>query len=369
MKKKVIQLIHGLTMGGAETLVKEYCLKLDKEKYDVSVLCFYKYNSPYEKLLEEKGIRITYIDDYTTRKKNGRIKNVISIFKRYCFIKKYFENEKPDVIHTHLTLNTYVLLAKPKQEIKIIHSVHSEPSKLWNKKLSRRIDFFAARKLAYKYDMRFITLHENMRKEVNEMFGVKDSIVLNNGIDFKRFEDALNKKKVRYKENIPQDAYVIGHVGRFSPQKNHRLLVEAFEKIIQKKENAFLLFVGNGAIKNDIQQLLIDKGLNKRSLILSDRTDIPDLLNAMDIFTLPSCHEGLGISLIEAQKMGLPCVVSDTIPEGAIISNLVMKVSLHEPIDFWAEKLMNHKVTEIRYHGLKEWDMAYVINKLQEIYG
>ena len=64
MKKKVLQFIHGLSMGGAETLVKEYCLKLDKQKYDVSVLCFYKYHTPYEKQLEEAGIKITYIADF-----------------------------------------------------------------------------------------------------------------------------------------------------------------------------------------------------------------------------------------------------------------------------------------------------------------
>ena len=63
MQKKVLQLIHGFTMGGAETLVKEYCLKLNKEKYDVSVLCFFKYHTPYESILENAGIKVVYIND------------------------------------------------------------------------------------------------------------------------------------------------------------------------------------------------------------------------------------------------------------------------------------------------------------------
>lgn len=368
MKKKVIQLIHGFTMGGAETLVKEYCLNLDREKFEVSVLCFYKYNSPYEKMLEENGIKLVYIDDYQTRKKNGKLKNLFSIVNRYIYVRDYIKQENPDVIHSHLTLNNYVLFSRPKIGTKIVHTVHSEPTKLWNKKISRRIDFYAAKKLAHKYGMRFIVLHEAMRKEINLLFKVKDSVVLNNGIDFKRFEDAMPKEEVRANLNIPQDAYVVGHVGRFSPQKNHRLIVEAFEKVCEKKDNAFLMFVGNGQTKSAIQKLLIEKGLEEKSLILSDRTDIPDLLSAMDLFTLPSCHEGLGISLIEAQKMKLPCVVSDTIPDGAIISNLVKKLNLKETIECWAEALSNHKVEKVVYRGLNEWDMQYVIGELQKIY-
>lgn len=369
MKKKVIQLIHGLTMGGAETLVKEYCLNLDKDKYDVSVLCFYKYGTPYETILEKAGVKITYIDDYKNRKKNGSLKNIISIVKRCFFVKKYIRVEQPDVLHTHLTLNSYVLFSRPEKNVKIVHTVHSEPQKLWNKKISRRVDFFAAKRLAKHYHMQFITLHEKMKSEINEMFGVNDTVILNNGIDFKRFEAAQSKEEIRTRENIPQDAYVIGHVGRFCMAKNHKLLVAVFEKILQKRKNAFLLLVGNGATKEEIQKLLQEKGLEKNSLIVSDRTDIPDLLNAMDIFVFPSLHEGLPVTLIEAQKMGLPCVISDTIPEGVIISNLITKVSLKETAEYWAEIVLNHKVDEVEYHGLIEWDMTYVVTKLQQIYG
>lgn len=370
MKKKVVQLIHGLTMGGAETLVKEYCLNLDKDKYEVSVLCFYKYGTPYEKIIEDAGIKITYLANYNDRKTNGRLKNIISIVHRYFLVKKFLRVEAPDVLHTHLTLNSYVYFAKPEKNMKIVHTVHSEPQKLWNKKkLSRRIDFFAANRLVKHNQMQFIVLHEKMRLEINRMFKVKDSIVLNNGIDFRRFETAESKEKVRRRENIPQDAYVIGHVGRFSPTKNHKFLVEAFEKISKKKENAFLLLVGNGTTKKEIQDLLKEKELDKKSLILSDRTDIPDLLNTMDIFVFPSFHEGLPITLIEAQKVGLPCIISDTIPKDVIISNLVTSVSLMESADFWSEKIINCNVAEIEYDGLNAWDMKCIVEKLQQIYG
>lgn len=369
MKKKVLQLIYSFTMGGAQTLVKEYCLKLDKDKYDVSVVCFYRCGTPYESLLEEAGIKVVYIDDYENRKKNGHFKNAVSIVKRCLFLKKYIRDEKPDIIHSHLAVNSYVLFSTPMKGTKIVHTVHSEPKILWRNSFSRKLDLWAAHKLVKKYKMQFIVLHEQMKQEVNEMFGVKNSVVLNNGIDFTRFENVLPREVVRKREGIPEDAFVIGNIGRFGKQKNHIFLVDIFAKIREKNEHAFLLLVGTGVLKNEIEEKLNALGLKESYKILSNRDDIPELLNVMDEFVFPSIFEGLGIVLIEAQKMGIPCVISDTIPEKAIISNLITKVSLKETAEYWAEIILNHKVDEIKYNGLNEWDMTYVVKKLQQIYG
>ena len=234
MKKKVLQFIHGMTMGGAETLVKEYCLKLDKEKYDVSVLCFYKYNLPYEQILEDAGIQITYIEDIKNYPEEGNFKylrRILLMLKRVFYVKKYLKKEQPDIIHTHLNNNTYIWAARPKRGTKIFHTIHSELTALWEDDLESKIDFYAAKQLIKKYRMRFITLHEQMRIDTNELFNVKDSVILNNGIDFDRFEKALSKEEIRQKEGIPADAFVVGHVGRFNENKNQDFLVDVFYEI------------------------------------------------------------------------------------------------------------------------------------------
>lgn len=371
MKKKVVQFIHGFSMGGAEALVKEYCLKLDREKYDVTALCFYRYNSPYEKILEDAGVKIIYINDYSqacTRDGKSRLKRVSMILHRYWFIRRYIKKEAPDILHTHLALNSYVLFANPKKSTKIFHTVHNEPTVLWNKSKARRIDYDSVCRLVKKYQMQFITLHENMRKEVNEMFGVNNSVVLNNGIDFSRFENVLPKETVRKNEGIPEDAYVLGHIGRFDEQKNHKFLVEVFAKIYEKDKNAFLLLIGNGKLQPEIEQQIEMYGLTHRSKILSYRTDVPNLLNAMDKFVFPSIFEGLGIVLIEAQKAGLECVVSDTVPKAAIVSNLVKQLSLDLSAEAWAEEIRNFKVDSVEYQGIEEWNMSHVVQKLEELY-
>lgn len=371
MKKKVIQLIHGFSMGGAETLVKEYCLKLNKEKYDVSVLCFYKYGAPYEKILEDAGIRITYIDDYKKRCARTGVKKLLNgfeIVRRYFYIKKHLTKESPDILHSHLAVNSYVDFANLKKGTKIVHTVHNEPKRLWRNTFSRRLDFWSAKRLITKYQMRFVVLHEAMRKEVNEMFGIEDSIVLNNGIDFARFENAESKNAVRHREGIPEDAFVIGHVGRFGPQKNHKFLVEIFEKIYEQNQNAYLLMIGNGNLKGEIEEQLKSKGLESRYKILSNRSDVPDLLNAMDKFVFPSLYEGLPVTLIETQKAGLECFVSDRITESVIVSNLVIRISLEESAKAWAEHILKDTVGTIEYEGIEAWDMKHVVLRLEEIY-
>ena len=371
MKTKVLHFIHGLSMGGAETLVKEYCLKLDKEKFDVSVLCFHRYDTPYEKMLEDAGVKVHYLSDGVKdydKKFKKQPDRTLLILQRCLLLRNYIRKEAPDVIHTHLSISGYVLFANPKKETKVFHTVHNEPKKRWSKRISHRIDFFAAKQLIKKYHMRFITLHEEMRKEVNELFGVQDSLVLNNGIDFSRFENALPKEVVRKQEGIPKDAYVIGHVGRFNAQKNHSLLIKAFYEIQKNKENAFLLLIGHGDLMDEVKQMIVNLRIENKTKILTKRPDVPDLMNAMDKFVFPSVFEGLGIVLIEAQKIGLECVASDAVPDAATVSNLVKKVNLTCTAEEWAEEIMNFHVEEPEYFGIEEWDMKTVAHRLEEFY-
>lgn len=371
MKKKVLHFIHGLTMGGAETLVKEYCLKIDKEKYDVSVLCFYKYHMPYEKVLEDAGICVTYIEDIGNYEKEGVNKylhKLMLILHRVFYIRKYLKEYTPDIIHTHLNNSTYIWAARPKKGTKIFHTIHSELDALWEDDLESRIDFYAAKQLIKKYQMRFFVLHEQMRIDTNRLFGVNDSVVLNNGIDFEKFDKALPKEIVRKREDIPTDAFVVGHVGRFNEDKNHTFLVDVFKKLHENNPKAYLLMIGNGNTLPEIQEKIESLGLKDYAKILSYRTDIPDLLNTMDCFVLPSRYEGLGIVLIEAQKMGIPCIASSAVPDAARISNLMKKIDLDFTADVWAEEIKNFSVETIQYAGLEEWDIKHVVKCMERIY-
>lgn len=371
MKKKVIQLIHGLSMGGAESIVKDYCFFLDYSRFDVILICLKKYNSEYEKMLEKSGCKIIYISDYfpnALKKSNNILFRIIKIFLRYLIVKSFIKKENPDIIHTHLLLNSYVYFAKPSLETKIFHTVHTVPNIIWGESRKGKIDKVIVNLLMSKYEFHFIALHDEMTKQILELFPEALVHVLNNGIDFNRFNRAANVCEIRDKEGIPKNAYVLGHVGRFSKEKNHEFLVRVFFEVKKIKKNAFLLLVGAGEEKEKISQQLRSLGVFDSVKILSNRTDIPELMSIMDVFIFPSMYEGLPVTLVEAQKIGIPCIVSDTITQKVIISNLVVFMSLSVSPYIWAKEILRERKIDVLYNNLGEWDMNNIIKELECMY-
>ena len=368
--QKVVHFIHGLNTGGAETLVKDYALLLDKEKYDIQILCYEHSDSPYEKLLRDSGINVIYVcDKMPFYGKKSIFAKIINRIMQYMLIRRSIRKLAPDILHTHLIVNRYVKFSRPHPKTRIIHTVHNEPKKLWfNGKKERTKDLQAAKWLVKHYQMQFVVLHEKMRSEVNALFDVTNTIVLNNGIHYSKFEKIRSREIVRQDLRIPENAFVMGHVGRFTLQKNHRFLVEIFSEVYKRKNNAYLLMIGDGVEKQKIVDQLSEFALQGKYQILSNRLDIPDLLNAMDVFVFPSLFEGLGIAVIEAQKMKLPCVVSDQVPDAAGISNLVRFEKLSSSSEEWAEQVCTFSPKQVEYYNAEAWDMKNVILKLQDIY-
>lgn len=377
MKKKVVHFIHGLNTGGAETLVKDYALGLDKAKFDVTVLCCQHYDSPYEEILKKAGVRVIYAcDAMKLWGKKGVIPKVINHYQLYFEIKKQLHELKPDIVHTHLPVNTYVKFAHLPKSVKMFHTVHSQPKALWNNKnRQRKNDYLAARWLINHRNQRMIVLHDDMKREVDQLFGVNNSIVLNNGIDFSKFDNAKNGSVVRSELGIPQNSFVVGHVGRFSGVKNHRFLINVFAKIYECNKDAFLLMVGSGEEKEQIQKMLDISPMNNNYLILSNRSDVPDIMQAMDVFVFPSLWEGLPVSVIEAQKSGLPCFLSDQVPAFVKVTNLVQFCSLNDSEEDWARDIIKIRDSNYRKELIAQggevpntWDMKNVIRKLEQIY-
>ncbi len=367
--KKCVQLIYELGMGGAESVVKEYSLNFD-EKIDNMILCLKRKNLPYEKLLEESGVKIIYTSDFMPfYDKKGKIYKAINTVHRYYYTRKILRKIKPDIVHTHLPINTYLKFAGISHNTVLFHTVHSEPKKYWNMDhIFNILEFNATKNLIKRHGMRVIALHSKMKEEIDRLFHINNTLILRNGIDFNRFENAKDKHMVRETLGIPTDALVIGNVGRFLDVKNHSFIVEIFRKINERNKNAFLLLVGDGPLKKDIEAKIISYNLKSQCMILSNRTDIPDLLNAMDVFLFPSLYEGLPVSLIEAQKMNCICFISDRITDEIIVSNLVEVCPLEKKANYWAEQILNYKKKEILRKGIENWDIREIVNKLEEIY-
>ena len=207
------------------------------------------------------------------------------------------------------------------------------------------------------------------------LYGEKNKsrfLMLNNAIDAVSYIYDLSKREEMRRHLGLADELVIGHVGRFNPQKNHSFLIDIFAALLKKEPNAVLLLVGGGEDMTKIQAKAQIMGIAEHVRFLGVRSDVADLMQAMDVFLFPSLYEGLGIALIEAQTAGLPCVVSDTIPHEAYLTDLVDSESLSAPAEKWAEKILAKRAiprtdrrAEIAAHG---FDITTEAVKLQEFY-
>jgi glycosyltransferase involved in cell wall biosynthesis len=176
--------------------------------------------------------------------------------------------------------------------------------------------------------------------------GARDQRIclLFSGLDLSGFETEVSSAEVRQALDIPANALVIGHVGRFEHQKNHDFLVRVAVQVMCKQPNVYLILVGQGALRAQVEKQVEALGIGDRVIFTGSRADIPELLlGAFDVFLFPSVHEGLGVALVEAQAAGLPCLTSDVVPmEADVIPNLVQRLSLDQSAAEWAKTLLEH---------------------------
>ena len=173
------------------------------------------------------------------------------------------------------------------------------------------------------------------------MFGGHSFHILNNAIDCASYTYApKHRQNARSIFSISDSTFVIGHVGRFSPPKNHTLLIDIFASIHKQRPDSALLLVGDGELRAQIESRVRDLGLQEHVIFTGVRSDVADLMQAMDIFVFPSLYEGLPVTMVEAQAAGLPCFISDKVPRDCVLTDLVTQIPLDASPDQWSESIL-----------------------------
>ena len=175
------------------------------------------------------------------------------------------------------------------------------------------------------------------------MFGKKNMnngsvTIMNNGINCEKYKFNKQMRIDKRREFKLEKNFVIGHIGHFNKVKNHKFIIEVFEKIYNKNKSARLLLIGNGPLRNEVEKQIEEKNLTTKVIILENRTDVAELMSAMDSFIFPSLFEGLGIAAIEAQSTGLPVFISDKVPVDVSVINCNI-LSLNDSSDKWADSI------------------------------
>lgn len=164
--------------------------------------------------------------------------------------------------------------------------------------------------------------------------------VMPNGIDLDKFQYSEDTRTALRRELGVEGKTVIGNVGRFTPQKNHSVLIDIFEEIHRQNPDTVLLLAGIGELMDETKEKVKARGLEDCVQFLGFRTDVMNLTQAMDVFLMPSLYEGFPVTGIEAQAVGLPCAFSDTITREAKLIDQVEYISLEAPLTEWAEKTL-----------------------------
>ena len=325
---RVLHVVTYMGRGGLETMIMNYYRNIDRSKVQFDFLTHREERWDYDDEIEKLGgkiYRLPRLNPFST----SYLKALDGFFK---------EHKEYKIVHCHQDCLSGIPLKYAKKNGVPFTIAHSHNANQ-DKNLKYLIKLIAKKNICKYSDHLFAC-----GKEAGEwMFKTSDFEILNNAIDTKRY--IYNEEKsLEMKEKLGvTDKFVIGHVGRFRPQKNHSFIIDIFKEVCEKEPNSILLLVGDGPLENDIKKKVNSLELEDKVKFLGARDNVNDLMQAMDVFVLPSLYEGFGIVLIEAQASGLKCVISESIPTDAIISKKVKQLGLDDDISTWSKEILSSK--------------------------
>ena len=360
-----IRILHFISTisinSGVMAVIMNYYRHIDRDKIQFDFLFF-----------KDSPANTTYIDEIESL--GGRvylIEQPTHIFHYIRKLNKFFEEHKNEyaILHIHEVYLTFLLAPIAHAHgLKVITHCHS--TKFSDKPFNSIRNRLACIGINKHADLRFAC----SKAAGIALYGKSaDFTVINNAIDLDKFAfNAAKRAKLRNGLNL-EDKIVIGHVGRFSKEKNHRFLVEVFYEFQKTLPNSALLLIGEGPLMKSVKEQTRSLGLKDKVVFLGRRTDVADLYNVMDTFLLPSLFEGLGVVLIEAQANGLPCVASSCVPDEADVEGITF-VSLKQSVEEWhrilTESLLFPRDKNCSLHDItmQKYNIKVMVRMLEKEY-
>jgi glycosyltransferase involved in cell wall biosynthesis len=325
---RILHVVVNMNRGGAETLIMNLYRNIDRSKVQFDFLTCKEgvFDSEIE-MMGGKVYRIPYISE-------------VGHFNYLKELKKFFlSNSQYKIVHSHIDKMSGLVLRTAKKAgipVRISHS-HNTSSEggtatkiyKWfagNFILPNATNLFACSNYAAKWLFKYKSQSSN---------------IIKNGIECDKFAFSSQiRKEVREELKIDKNVFVLGHVGRFAHQKNHAFLINIFAEFNKVNQESILLLVGEGPLRSDIENQVLKLKLKDKVKFIGIRSDIHRILQAFDVFVFPSIHEGLPVSLIEAQASGLPCLISNNVSQEVDLGiNLVDFISLADKKQ-WVKKIM-----------------------------
>lgn len=348
---RIAQIIGKWVGGGLEATVMNYYRNIDRSKIQ------------FDFIIDEDSIFIPYEEIESLGGKVILIPPYQKVFKYHKELKKVLKEGKYKIVHSHLnTLSVFSLFAAKCAGIpvRIAHSHSTTNKKEWKKNLLKIVlrpfskvfatDYMACSELAGRW-----------------LFGDKEFdkgnvYILNNAIDLNKYKyDEKTRKEKRKELNIDDSTLIIGHIGRFVEQKNHRFLIEIFNEIHKENKNTVLLLAGQGPLMDEMKEKVKNLNLEKSVMFLGQRDDVNELYQVFDVIVLPSLYEGLPVVGVEAQATGNLCFFSEDITKETKVLDSTVFMSLNNSAEEWAKAILND-VKKYKKHDTEEEVSRYGFN-------
>ena len=346
-----------MNRGGLETMLMNYYRNMDRSRVQFDFLTHRPYEGDYGEEIRQMGGKLYHLPTLNPFS--------VSYHKALgCF---FDEHPEYQVIHVHQDCLSGVILHVAKQHGVRVRIAHSHGA-------NQIRDLRYPVKLVYRHFISRYATHLMACGEGagNWMFCGAPFEILNNAIRAGDYSFCPERRKSqREKWQIRENELLVGHVGSFTIPKNHPFLFDVFYEI-QKKVPAKLMVVGDGSQRPVIEEKIRSLGLQDKIILTGLRTDVPDLMQAMDVFVFPSLYEGLPVTLVEAQASGLPCLISDKVPIECKMTEAVQQIPLEDSPRIWSEKAITAAVLPRRdtYEEIKAagYDIVENAKRLQTMY-
>ena len=328
---RVLHVVGSMNIGGTETMLMNVYRAIDRSKVQFDFISYCEEETCYDREIKAMGGRIIHLK---SPKKGGAYKSIKDLCRT---IKQYGPYR---AIHCHTSFNCgfgvfSAFLCGVKIRISHSHTTGDNGSgfsrKAYRKFMKILIRIFSSE---------FAACSSSAGSYLFTAGAVKGRryIYVPNYIPLEKFMDKVNCKGVREELNIKPNEKLVGHIGTFKKEKNHKFLIKVIQSMVSKDENIRCVLVGDGPLRGEIEEEAEKSGLKDKIYFLGQRIDIPDILKTMDAFIFPSIYEGLGLVLLEAQACGVPCVVSEAIqPEADLNIGLLRKIYLSKAPGKWAD--------------------------------
>lgn len=346
---KVLHITSSLDGGGIASLLMDYCPRMMPEiQFDFVVTS--KEEGFLEKPLIKLGCNIYRVEQFRV---NAR--------KYFSQLTTIINEGNYDIVHNHADYRGFFgLLCAKKCKVKhrIAHSHLAYVDMTLYTKIEKAVFTPLVKKIATNlvacsHEAAVWTWGKN----------AKSVHIMKNAIDTKEY--IFSQEKRSYIRNMLgiDNCFVVGNVARFTYQKNHQFLLEIFKKVLDINDNSVLLLIGDGELRSDIEKKVSEYKLENKVRLLGSRDDVPDLLNGMDCFVLPSRFEGLGIVYIEAQANGLHGFATEhVVPIEADIEGGLTFIDINASPVEWAKQITNFETIRRNNAQQKVISEGYDIN-------